>query len=277
MNEAFVKRILDIGLFPSVVPHFFDTAFTDTCDDSDSFKIFEGVSKKVCLFYTSRSGSTLLAEYMNQTQLFGDVQEHFNLHRMGKLSRRWGRMDMRDYLRRVVKESMGPNQVFAFKGTLNSLVPLARVAELPDHAADWHWVFIHRKDLVAQAVSLYRARKTGTWHSGKKGLAKVRTPDYAFDEILACYNSLLRMIGQIELFITRHRLNVLRLLYEDFTGSPEGAVEAICRHTGIQPPPGVFNVPEERTLQQLRNKITEEYALRFRQDLAERIGSSGGL
>jgi LPS sulfotransferase NodH len=277
MQEDFARRVIGLGLVPQMVNRCLFTTLSDVAPDNDTQDIFEGVSKKLGILFTSRSGSTFLSHYLTETGLFGSIQEHLSAPAIQRAVEKDGVKDMRAYVRQMVARAKGDSGVFAFKGTIQSLVPLAQIGELPDNINDWCWIFIDREDTVAQAVSLFRARRTGRWHSKGTRRRKLPTPRYDFDAILRCYNHTLRMAGMIESFFSRHRIQPLRLSYEKFQSDPFGALAKSADRIGIEISQDQMTKWNNQEFKILRNAGTARYVERFRREFANRLQTVEGF
>lgn len=212
------QRLIALGLGSGPSKKLMEMGFDDHYKRSDP-SVFEGVKKKVCFLFMSRSGSTFLMEKLNQTGLVGTVMEHMNAYKMIEGKEKWGVKSTKEYIRKTVETSKTDNGVFAFKGHLEGLAPLAQIGELPDNIKDWTSVTIYRRDIVAQTISLSRAKATGVWHDrGGAKSANVGFPGEAthMKELKRNYNIILRKQGAIERFMLLHGIKPLQLCYEDF-------------------------------------------------------------
>lgn len=129
------------------------------------------VRSRYLICSTPRSGSTVLADTLGASGCAGDPLEYLNPRLMaGWLRRRedGNVMEFGDYLEQVEASRTSSNGVFGLKahidqlgriwgGDHESLIAFVRRFD--------HFVFVRRRDKLAQAVSLYRARATQVWTS----------------------------------------------------------------------------------------------------------------
>jgi len=190
-----------------------------------------------------RTGSTLLAEALAKTGVAGKPREYFDIHERNE--RHWmERLQITDdaeYLEKVIEAGTTPNGVFGAKvhwhqlqvltdklrkgraqtdGTLSSTLSAALPA--------LRYIWIRRRNKVAQAISYYRASQTDQWR---------RQPSTAPDRPAAAhlcefdFHEIDRLVGLVEEFdaqwqryFSEREISPLVLVYEEFIADYEGTV-----------------------------------------------------
>lgn len=270
--ESLTERVLQLGLTPAEAARLLEsTPDRLRGTGGDPGEIFAPVRHKVGLLFTSRSGTTFFVDVLNRSGRFGDIREHLNPYRQRTGMKRWKSASMADYLTETVRRYSSPDGVFGIKGTVEALLPLAQVGELPDHARQWSWITVRRQDIIAQAVSLFRAKATGVWHTVGKLTGRPPMPPYDFAGIEKQLESIQRKQGQIERFIAHHELTPLRLVYEDFKDDPTDALKAVFHHVGLTPPDNLAALAAEGEFTVMADDQSRRYAHRFRAELATRL------
>lgn len=270
---SFTERVLQLGLTPAEAARLLESAparLRGSCGDPG--EIFAPVRHKVGMLFTSRSGTTFFVDVLNRSGAFGDIREHLNPYRQKTGAKKWKSTSMADFLTETVRTYASPEGVFGFKGTVEALLPLAQVGELPDHAADWSWVTVHRRDIVAQAVSLFRAKATGVWHTVGKLAGKPPMPPYDYAGIEKQVDLIQRRQGQIERFIAQQGLAPLRLVYEDFKDDPAEALKSVFDHVGLLPPADLSELTAQGEFVVMADDQSRRYADRFAEESAARLG-----
>lgn len=94
------------------------------------------------------------------------------------------------------------------------------------------YIHLSRRDKVAQAVSLYKATRTGLWHRAADGSELERTArhrDAAYDA-----GAISALVGELETrddawrrWFARHGIAPLAIAYEDFSRDPRSGLRAI--------------------------------------------------
>lgn len=275
---SFSERVLQIGLAPAEArkqlagsPKKLRDIPMDTATNA-----FPGVRHKVGMLFTSRSGTTFFVDVLNRTGQLGEIREHMNTYMQNNGARKWRAKSIGDYVVKSTKRYTTANGVYGFKGTAEALLPLIQLGELPAHAKTWSWITVRRNDIIAQAISLYRAKATGVWHKRSRdapGLPPL--PPYDFAAIEKQINLIQRRQGQIERFIAHHGLQPLRLVYEEFRDDPTDALHAVFDHVGVPAPTNLDQLAAETEFKVLRNSETERYADQFRADLERSMRDFG--
>ncbi len=271
-GESLTERILQLGLTPAEAGRLLE-ASPDRLRGvgGDPAEIFAPARHKVGMLFTSRSGTTFFVDVLNRSGEFGGIREHLNSYRQRTGVKKWKSASMADYLTEAVRRYSSPGGVFGFKGTAEALLPLAQVGELPENAGQWSWITVRRRDIVAQAVSLFRAKATGVWHAVGKLTGKPPMPPYDYAGIEKQVELIQRKQGQIERFIAHHDLTPLRLVYEDFKDDPTDALKAVFDHVGLIPPANLAELTAEGEFQVMADDQSQQYADRFRADLAAEL------
>ena len=258
------KRLISLGIEAGTARKQMEMSLNDHFKHGDP-SVFDGVTKKICFLFMSRSGSTFLMEKLNQTGLVGTTLEHMNAYKINNGKEKWGIDSIRDYVRKTVETTKTDNGVFSFKGHLDGLVPLAQIGELPDRINEWKFVTIYRRDVVAQTISLARAKATGVWHNRSGKPKNVGFPDEAtyMKELRRNYNIIIRKQAAIERFMLMHSITPLRLCYEDFCENQIDAMRQIFEHIEIEPPADLDDIALGGNYKVMRNKETEIIAKKF--------------
>lgn len=138
---------------------------------------------------TPRTGSSLLLGLLDSTGVCGHPQAYFRAPDEPLWADRWqlprtaaGGYDYADFLRAARAAGSTSNGIFGAKtmwGTMDELIDKMRAVH-PDLADDdvallnrtfgrIHFIYLRRRDILAQAVSWLRAEQTNTWFIGGNG------------------------------------------------------------------------------------------------------------
>nr|WP_249110508.1 Stf0 family sulfotransferase [Neokomagataea anthophila] len=118
---------------------------------------------------TPRSGSTFICQKFWRTGLLGAPLEYANDGINHDLKQNIGDRTFSEYWQDIQKRRTSPNGIFSFK----MFIPILSRAMQKYHGAIEAFrfddvVFIYREDIVAQAVSYYRATQTRVWFKTDK-------------------------------------------------------------------------------------------------------------
>lgn len=177
----------------------------------------------ICM--TPRSGSTWLAELLEQTGLLGRPSEYFAFEHPLALSSEAA--DLRTYLGDAQASSMSANGVFGIKGNFVQLAPLMARGLFTDQRLRYRYVYLTREDTVLQAISLYRAAETGSWTIGQRGFRPA--PEFDAAKINRRAEWLVDMMANWERAFAAFGITPLRLTYEQLEADPAAVVRRIAR------------------------------------------------
>jgi LPS sulfotransferase NodH len=209
------------------------------------------------LCFINRSGSNLLAEALTKTRRMGKPGEIFNPEPIGKIASQYDLQSMSDYIDwQLANNAVGG--IFGAKVGVHQLAYLARenlLAKFPNP----QFVYITRKDVVMQAVSLNIAWQTGIWTSKVKS---DKVPEFDGEGIAGQIRGIVESQSGFEAFFSVHGIEPLRLTYEMIEADLEKSMRRVCRLVGLKRP-GQIPLPA-MTLKKQRTSRNEEWARRFR-------------
>ncbi|MGD9798708.1 MAG: Stf0 family sulfotransferase [Acidimicrobiia bacterium] len=238
------------------------------------------------LAFSMRSGSTALAHDLEQWGL-GLPLEYFqpNLY-----LRRHGGPGPSAHLLESIRRA--PGDVFGFKISWEQAFVLAESLAAEDVHVDGPdlravvpgltYLHLSRRDKAGQAVSAWRAERTGHWHrpvepdGGAPGSAPEPRPveagygddedDDPGDDLAAVRDVLLQLLAEDWLwhdFLARTGITATALVYEDYLADRRGVLRRVAAALGL-PPAG--EVPDPRT-EIMRDGRSAELAARLRDHL----------
>ena len=218
----------------------------------------EGPSYLLC--FVNRSGSNLLAAALRETGALGTPREYLHPHDFViPLSLERGCRDLRQYVRSMVRSTATPNGVFGTKVSAGQLACLWRERIVPDLLPDPRYVYVTRRDQVAQAVSFLIAAQTQRWSSELAGNGA--EPAYDREAIAAHLAWIRESEAAFERFFAARGIQPLRFVYEELEGSLERAVAAIAAAVGVPSPPE--GVVARVRLRRQRTAVNDRFVARF--------------
>jgi len=230
--------------------------------------------KRACLLcITPRSGSTYLSTVLSSTGRMGINAEFMNPGHpdespvsMRKAVEGNGLTSLQSYIQHVIQRFSTPNGVFTMKGDLYQYLPLIRNRLIRSGLKNVNFVYITRQDLVLQAISLYRATRSGQWSSMHAKQDEVVFDDAAIIEQL---EYIVRMMGRWELMFAVLGISPWRVTYEEIVAQPADVVRKIASLTGVDSDLTI----KESHLRQLRDELSEEFAQSIRSSANQYIES----
>lgn len=239
---------------------------------------------------TPRTGSSLLLGLLDSTGVAGHPQAYFRAPDEVAWAERWGiahtpqgALDYGEFVRASVAAGRTGNGVFGAKlmwGTHAELT--GRLAGLhPDLAGDElrllerefgrvRFVYLHRDDLLAQAVSWLRAEQTGVWYLGGKGEISGGGGQFAGDRPRFDRDAVTRIMRTIEehnagweRWFVAYGIQPHRIRYEDLSADPQAVTHGVLDHLGLGHtlPAGRQVTPSHH---RQADRLNEEWVVRYR-------------
>ena len=236
---------------------------------------------------TPRSGSTLLCDLLTATneagkpqsyfmsQFYAEWAEHLNVAMDG-----WASQQSFDqsYLKAVLKEGVGETQVFGLRLQRESLEGLSLRLKhfFPDSTSDKdrfkvafgtkYYIYLSRRDKVAQAVSLLRAEQSGLWHintdrTERERLKKGYAPMYDDKAITEMVATLEEQDVSWERWFYQQQIQPIKVVYEDLSTNFKTVLISILSKMGID---SSFAESAESKTAKMSDSESEGWVKRFR-------------
>jgi LPS sulfotransferase NodH len=190
------------------------------------------------ILYISRSGSTWLADLLSRQGDLGKPREYLNLDMIVRFATEMNANTLTDYFAMLGRRRTTANRVFGLKVGWAQLKLLAEEELAENPLAGHAWIYLRRRNFVAQAVSLYKARVTRDYQRRRTDTANVRRAlDAAAARVAYDAGEIERYLREIfegereaEKMIAAAGLSPVRFLYEDIMAAdPVDVVGAVHR------------------------------------------------
>ncbi|GHC66694.1 Stf0 family sulfotransferase [Neogemmobacter tilapiae] len=226
---------------------------------------------------TPRVGSTLLCSLLASSGVCGQPESWYRAEDRAYYARKWGlaaNHGAGDYLASVRKAGMTPNGVGALRIQAPTLTPL--LAELqgmfPQVQGDaalfnrafgpCRYVYIHRQDALAQAISRLKAEQTQVWHRDGSAAKAVQEPQYDADRIRTFMAEAAAGNAQWLDWFHSNGITPETLIYEAFSADPAETVRQLLHNMDLLDPALPILAPNQR----MANAESAAWAKRFRQE-----------
>ena len=232
-----------------------------------------------------RSGSTLLCDGLSRTGKAGDPAEYFDDR--GEVALHWRSRfaipDAAPYADGIVEATKTANGNFGtklhwtsrqalFRAFRNSIVEAAAQPQrlsldelLCKRFSKVRYIWLRRRNKVAQGVSHFRATRSGIWELplGERERRDFADDRVAFDFRLIdhCVNWATRYDDEWELYFDRHQLKPMPVFYEDLVERYDVSLRAILEFLGVEHSDLPKCTPH---LQQLADHRSGEWEGRYR-------------
>lgn len=232
------------------------------------------------IWFTQRTGSTLLYKALESTGVAGVPREWFNCPPdLLSTYRKADHAELQEYLWKL---GTTPNGICGishsfYEPHFSQLTKTLRQfpacpPEETERTKVWEHIFpnhkhifMTRRNKVRLAVSWWRAIQSGEWHVP---ISETRKPvdlasAYSFDAINHLYNECSMREAGIQEFLTEGGIVPLTIVYEDFIQNYEATVHTILNYLEADSPSITIDPP---ALTQLADDVSEDWVQRFREE-----------
>lgn len=197
--------------------------------------------KRIFILFTPRSGSSWFGGLLTSTLVFGNPDEYLNQDTNADLVRRFAARTEIDYLNAVEQHTASYNGVFSIEAVWGHL-EFSEI-DILDYYSDAHFIYLRRRDILAQAISLALAVSSGVFHkSGDTAQdAKVRSirqiagREETFASIRRWWGHLMNYECLAEVQFLLRGIRPLRIYYEDIVADPAEVISRVRASCGISP------------------------------------------
>jgi trehalose 2-sulfotransferase len=246
---------------------------------------------------TPRTGSSLLCGLLDSTGVAGHPESWFRRQGEQEFADRWGIADPSNgtlgytgYFQSAVAAGSTANGVFAARimwGTMDEVT--AHLAPVyPGHAGSaagllsaafgrTRFVYLRRRDVVAQAVSLLRAEQTGVWfETADERQEPTAEPGFDFGQARDLVRQIANENAAWEEWFTAEAIQPYRVLYEDLDDDPVGIASGVLGFLGLDLPAGrEITVRHKRIADELNARWVASYRLHAARERQGRPSGAG--
>lgn len=211
--------------------------------DFQSALLDAGVTRTYSIAFSVRSGSTWLCEMLAQVGL-GRPTEYFQYPYEDNAS--FQAIRENDEISRLVSV-LGRNSVGGIFASKMSHDHRARLEETLRHnISDYdgidstfpnhRWIYLRRHQVISQAVSLFLAQSSGTWHATGAATSPIEYSEISYDFLTILSNVMVLAANHVnwECYFSARRTKVLQVFYEDLAETPHSLLNAIFDHLQLE-------------------------------------------
>ena len=213
---------------------------------------------------TARSGSSWFCKALASTGRLGRPEDAFTTPYQRRLHGPDYPAGRAAQIRRVLTLGATPNGLYGVKVFPPQLARMSQEIAWTRHLPDLRFIHWRRRDLLGQALSLYRASETLQWRSTLEALGEV---NYDGAAILDTLKRVARQDARWEVFFARNGLAPLRLVYEDVMADLQGGIDAVATLMELDGPAIVDPALIELGIQ--RDDTTAAWRRRFLSEFAD--------
>ena len=235
------------------------------------------------IWFSQRTGSTLLYKALESTSIAGKPREWFNckpdlLDGFHQTSH----AELQEYLWTLGSTAngvFGINHSFYEPHFSQLIETLRKFPNCPpaetNRTAIWEHVFpnhrhifMTRRNKIRLAVSWWKAIQTGEWHllSSEHPKPVDLSNSYSYDAINHLYNECSLREAGIQEFFTEGNIVPLTIVYEDFVQQYEQTIRTILEYLELDSQSAII---APAALAKTADKVSEEWIQRFREERQE--------
>jgi len=205
------------------------------------FQEFGGAAKAYAICSIPRAGGHYLCHLLWSTGSFGSPSEYFLASFVDAWKKHYGTATELDSIRQIVAHRTSPNGWFGVKLHWDQFQRMQQL-EVPESIfAIEGYVFLTRRDPLAQAISRVIAHQTGQWIS----LDPKRPQEPVYDRgLISKYIDIVHRDGENwRAFRERIEKPFVELTYEDLLEAPQARVDEIARSFGVSGSTAIKSLP----------------------------------
>ncbi len=237
------------------------------------------MNKKFYLICTTpRSGSNLLSDLLQSSEMMGQPSEYLNpTGTIRRLAKKHNLIDsnstisLEKYLDFIVNNFSSSNNVCGIKIFFNQLEKFLDFPVMKEILQQCKFILLTRKDIVAQAVSMYIATETDTWKSEKDDKSLRDLVEYNEAKIGNFLEQLIRQNVKWSDFFGVNQIEYLGVTYEEVLKNPNQSCKDICSFCGVDVGNYEFSLDTSRYKKQGDN-LNEKFANTFRENYKLNLG-----
>lgn len=232
-------------------------------------------TKKYIIAMTPRSGSSHLCDVIKNTRLLGTPGEFLPREFMPKILERAPAESADQYIGNVLKVMQTPNHVSGLKTSWFQFQAFCGALSNRSEIRQFKYIYLTRRDLAAQAISLYKATESSVFHTNiqhsEQALAKLNDLDYNYAKIDEWFRHIVAQENGWQKFFLTTKIFPLFVTYEDIDSDVTAVVERIAAYLGVALNEDALESPKS-IFKKLANRKNVEWSAKYilERDLALR-------
>ena len=202
--------------------------------------------------FTNCCGSTVVCSALSELGLAGKPNKFLNYEFLNADAVReecdaLGIASFQAYLRHCVESHSGRSGSFTMKASVQQLNFLWELGALRNFGGQAKLIWVRRRNVLSQAISLWTAEQDGLWTS-LHTRSDAPTPVYDEQRNLLAARFIHEFNAWFELFFDYHGIGPLTLWYADFRDNPALLVDKLAAHYDLARPPSGSLLPVARQI-----------------------------
>lgn len=247
------------------IPKIFDNRIADL-NRLEEVSAIPAPRSRYIIAMTPRSGSSYLCDVMKKIKRFGTPDEVINQEFIPGIMKKIPGRTPDEYIRNVIRVRKTGNGISGFKASWFQFRNFMQAMTDHDYLSGFKYIYLTRRDLAAQAVSLCKATASSVFHTNvqhdDEAIRKLELLEYNFDRINEWYEHIAKQEKGWQSYFFENRIFPLCITYEDVEEDILMVLKRIATFVGVKPEK--FSMPEEPSVfKKVRDKRNGEWAHRF--------------
>lgn len=195
--------------------------------------------RRYIIAMTPRSGSSYLCDVLSRSNRFGLPGEFLNQEFLPNIMSRIPGRTPCEYFRNVGRVRKTRNGIYGLKASWFQFRNFVELMGDDECLSGYKFIYLTRRDIAAQAVSLYKATASSVFHTNKNhdadAVNKLESLEYDFDEINRWYEHIVKQEQGWQGYFRDNRINPCCISYEEIDADVQSVVMKIAVYLGVNP------------------------------------------
>lgn len=248
------------------IPTLFDNPALDL-KRLQEIEVIADPRSRYIIAITPRSGSTYLCDMMIKTKRLGIPEEVLGqLSIPGRLKKNIPGRTPDEYIRNAVRVKRTANGISGLKASWFQFQNFISAMQDQTYLSGFKYIYLTRRDLAAQAVSLYKATASSVFQTNQQpsenALAKLNALEYDYDAIKYWYDHIAAQEKGWQRYFYKQRIFPLCISYEEIDDDIAGVLKRIASYIAVKPEN--ISIPEEPSIfRKISDNRNPEWSRRF--------------
>ncbi|OYT85608.1 MAG: hypothetical protein CFE46_17880 [Burkholderiales bacterium PBB6] len=267
----FIKDVWPDPHFKKIGEHFDLCSRAQLAEDRQALAAeLNSLTSFYVICFTNRCGSNHLAQCLASDGRLMQASEVLNEEAVINNALKHGFTSFDQYLTWLIKTQKGAHGVFGLKASAGQLLGLYNLGILKLLGPRLKLIHSFRREVMAQAVSLFIANKTKRWTSTQTAQAGEDAVQYNSVELMAIANSICHQNALLTLLFNVMQLDAAKVPYDKLVEEPEKVVRRLGRQLGVTQ---LRLVPEKLAYQKQADALNDRLLMQLAADHS--LGGTG--
>lgn len=188
---------------------------------------------------TPRSGSSYLCDVMLNTRRFGNPNEAINPRFLPNMLKKIQGRTPEEYIDNFMRSRRTGNGISGFKASWFQYHKFVKAVTNEKCFTNFKYIYLTRRDINAQAVSLYKASESTIFHTNighnEDALNKLETLEYDFAKINHWYQHIVAQEQGWQNYFLENKIYPLSITYEEIEADILKVMKRIAGYISVNP------------------------------------------